>query len=770
MSFDIQTLEFHQQRQKLSSFAKNKTVQSSLLNLPVLTDEIIIIQSWQYIEDILKLIRIYQGLPLTSNYECLDICLLISKGHLLSLDEAYSMYLSLQDQKMMYQYIKRIDESLTFEFIKNHPIVNISEIYNHFINVMDDEGIIKDDATPQLKFIRKKLKSIDQRYSKSLNESLSQYSAYLNENVIVSRGDALCLAVSDSYKNNIKGILHDISQSKQTVYIEPYQAKSIRDEKILLIEEEKQEILKILKYLTQIITSHLDVLTTQMQTLKIYDTFHAKAQFASHIKGNRPHIEKTSFHLIEARHPALQKDVVPITVYLTKAQHGLFISGSNTGGKTVTLKTIGLLHLMAQSGLFIPASEHSSIMIFEHILADIGDQQSIEHNLSTFSSHLKKHQSMLEVANHRTLLLIDEIGSGTDPQEGVAIAQALLEAYERKEANFVVTTHYQALKQFAIRKNYLNASVSFDQQSLKPTYKIEYGISGRSHAFDIASRLGIEEAIINQAKENYMSLQTDNEKLLETLEQKEKMLNLEKKQLDEVYENVRIHQLKLSEEIQLFEKTRDEKLKKLIDSKEKEVSKKVEAIDQLLKDLKDKKQIPISQYASYKNIQQSFHDVDNTVKKVDFKISDEVYIESYDQFGLIESIKKNRYFVRVGGFQLEFDQASLSIPERKDIPVKKIIKKEKKEKISHTSKPTSNYVFQLDLRGFRFDDVKPALDQAIDKAILSNQPSLRIIHGYGTGAVKKAVYEIIKNHPEIKSHRYGQEGEGLTGATVIYFK
>jgi DNA mismatch repair protein MutS2 len=770
MSFDIQTLEFHQQRQKLSSFAKNKTVQSSLLNLPVLTDEIIIIQSWQYIEDILKLIRIYQGLPLTSNYECLDICLLIKKGHLLSLDEAYSMYLSLQDQKMMYQYIKRIDESLTFEFIKNHPIVNISEIYNHFINVMDDEGIIKDDATPQLKFIRKKLKSIDQRYSKSLNESLSQYSAYLNENVIVSRGDALCLAVSDSYKNNIKGILHDISQSKQTVYIEPYQAKSIRDEKILLIEEEKQEILKILKFLTQIITSHLDVLTTQMQTLKIYDTFHAKAQFASHIKGNRPHIEKTSFHLIEARHPALQKDVVPITVYLTKAQHGLFISGSNTGGKTVTLKTIGLLHLMAQAGLFIPASEHSSIMIFEHILADIGDQQSIEHNLSTFSSHLKKHQSMLEVANHRTLLLIDEIGSGTDPQEGVAIAQALLEAYERKEANFVVTTHYQALKQFAIRKNYLNASVSFDQQSLKPTYKIEYGISGRSHAFDIASRLGIEEAIINQAKENYMSLQTDNEKLLETLEQKEKMLNLEKKQLDEVYENVRIHQLKLSEEIQLFEKTRDEKLKKLIDSKEKEVSKKVEAIDQLLKDLKDKKQIPISQYASYKNIQQSFHDVDNTVKKVDFKIGDEVYIESYDQFGLIESIKKNRYFVRVGGFQLEFDQASLSIPERKDIPVKKILTKEKKEKISHTSKPTSNYVFQLDLRGFRFDDVKPALDQAIDKAILSNQPSLRIIHGYGTGAVKKAVYEIIKNHPEIKSHRYGQEGEGLTGATVIYFK
>ena len=770
MSFDIQTLEFHQQRQKLSTFAKNKAVQSYLLNLPVLTDENLIKQSWQYTEDILKLIRIYQGLPLTSNYECLDICLLLSKEHLLSLEEAYLMYLSLQDQMMMFQYLKRVDELQTFEFMKDHPIVSVSEIQKHFIDVMDDEGIIKDDATPQLKSIRKKLKSIDQRYSKSLNESLSQYAAYLNENVIVSRGDALCLAVSDSYKNNIKGILHDISQSKQTVYIEPYQAKSIRDEKILLIEEEKQEILKILKKLTQVASMHLDVLTIQMETLKIYDTFHAKAQYATHIKGNRPHIETMSFHLIEARHPALQKDVVPITVYLTKAQHGLFISGSNTGGKTVTLKTIGLLHVMAQAGLFIPASEHSSIMLFDYILADIGDQQSIEHNLSTFSSHLKKHQSMLAVANEHTLLLIDEIGSGTDPQEGVAIAQALLEAYEIKQANFVVTTHYQALKQFALRKNYLNASVSFDQDSLQPTYKIEYGISGRSHAFDIAFRLGIDDTIIEQAKENYVSLQTDNEKLLETLERKENMLNLEKKQLDEAYESFKISQIKLSEEIQSFENSKDEKLKKIIEEKEKEVLKKVEAIDQLLKDLKDKKQIPISQYASYKNIQQSFHDDRQTNTQVDFKVGDEVYIQSYDQFGIIEMIKKDRYFVNVGGFQLEFDQASLSVPMIKNTPIKKVLPKEKKEKISHTSKPTSQYVFQLDLRGFRYDDVKPALDQAIDKAILSNQPSLRIIHGYGTGAVKKAVYDIIKNHSEVKSHRYGQEGEGLTGATVIYFK
>ena len=770
MSFDIQTLEFHQQRQKLSTFAKNMAVQSSLLNLPILTDVTLIKESWQYTEDVLNLIRIYQGFPLTSNYDCLEICELISKGHMMTLDEAYAMHLSLHDQYAMFLYLKAVEDAPSYVFLKHHPIVSTVELHKQFINVMDDDGIIKDDATPQLKTIRKKLKSIDQRYTKALNDGLSQYASFLNESVIVTRGDALCLAVSDSYKNSVKGIIHDVSQSKQTVYIEPDQAKSIRDEKIILIEEEKQEILKILKHLTHVIASDIDVLSLQMNTLKTYDEFLAKALFATFIKGNRPRIEETFFHLFEARHPALQNHVVPITVYLNKNQHGLFISGSNTGGKTVTLKTIGLLHLMAQSGLFIPASEQSSIMIFDHILADIGDQQSIEHNLSTFSSHLKKHQRMLDVANAHTLLLIDEIGSGTDPQEGVAIAQALLEAYETKKANFVVTTHYQALKQFAIRKNYLNASVSFDQQTLQPTYNIEYGISGRSHAFDIAMRLGIASSIIEDAKAHYVSLQTDNEKLLETLEQKEKMLNLEKQTLEDAYQNLQNAQIQFNQERQQFEKTKDETLKKVIESKEKEVLKKVEAIDQLLKDLKDKKQIPISQYASYKNIQKSFQEDNPNTINIEFKIGDEVYIESYDQFGIIQNIKKDRYFVQVGAFQLEFDHKSLSTTIKKNRSVKHDKLHVKKEKKSHTSKPTSHYIFQLDLRGYRYDDVKPALDQAIDQAMLSNQPSLRVIHGYGTGAVKKAVYEQIKNHPEIKSYRYGQEGEGLTGATVIYFK
>lgn len=770
MSFDIQTLEFHLQLEKLSKFAKNKMVQTSLLNLAPSTNQIAIMQSWQYTDEVLRLISMHQGFPLTSYYDCSEILRLVEKNHQLTIEEAFMLYLSLYDQHMMRKYIDQVENKYQLEMLVAHPIVDITNLFELFMKVMDEEGVIKDDATPQLKTIRKKLKSIDTRYLKSLQEALNQYSSLLNENVIVSRGDALCLAVADSYKNSIKGILHDVSQSKQTVYIEPFSAKNIRDEKMLLIEEEKLEIFKILKMLTSFIFSKSEMLLKQIAILSIFDTFHAKAQFALQIKGNRPTISIENFYLSDARHPEIQKDVVPITVYLNKDQKGLFISGSNTGGKTVTLKTIGLLHLMAQAGLYIPASESSKVMIFEHIMADIGDQQSIEHNLSTFSAHLKKHQNMLEIANEHTLLLIDEIGSGTDPQEGVSIAQALLEAYEEKKACFVVTTHYQALKQFAIKKQYLNASVSFNQQSLQPTYHIEYGISGSSHAFDIATRLGIPPSIITNAINYYASIQTDGEKLLKSLEQKEKQLKIEQQKVDILHDDAIKLQQELNLALQSFEILKNEKLKQFIADKDKEMNQKLEIINQLLKDLKEKKQIPISQYAAFKNIQQTILQEEKLTTDVNFSIGDAVYIQSYDQVGIIEKIKKDRYFVRVGGFEMEFPKEALAQRPLQEKPQNKNLLHTKKQISSHTSKPAPQYSLQLDLRGFRFDDVKPALDQAIDQAILGNQPTLRIIHGYGTGAVKKAVYEIIKHHAEIKSYRYGQEGEGLTGATIIYFK
>lgn len=770
MSFDIQTLEFHKQLIKLSSFAKTFSVKEDLLNLPIMTQAHDIQYSWQLIDNMIQIQSKYQALPLKEGYDCLHILDLISKEHVMTLEEAYHVFLSLDNQHQMYQFIESIVKAPEhFQLIQDYKMSNIEFLFNKFELVLTDEGDIKSDATPVLERIRKQLKTIDQRYNKSLQAALNQNMPYLNENVVVTRGDALCLAVSESYKNSIKGVIHDISQSKQTIYIEPFASKQIRDEKNILIEEEKREIYKILQTLTYDIFEHIDLLRKQVHTLQVYDATQAKMRFAESMNANLPEISMETIYLKDARHPEIVQGVVPITVHLEKTQKGLFISGPNTGGKTVTLKTIGLIHLMAQAGLFIPASKASKVMVFDHILADIGDQQSIEHNLSTFSSHLKKHQEMLEITNPHTLLLIDEIGSGTDPQEGVAIAEALLETYESKGSMFVVTTHYQALKQYAIKKDYMIASVAFDQASLQPTYHIDYGIAGSSHAFDIATRLNISPEVIHLAKNYYESLQTDAEKLLKRLEIKEKELLKEAKILEETKLEISRIKAQYEKQLQLFEKEKEYNLKKLTQEYETDLKEKQSNIEALLKELKSLKQIPISTYADLKQKQQKLETPIENQTHIDFHIGEEVYIPTYDQYGVIKQIKKDKYFVQVGYFELEFVKSSLQKHISKEKPIKKSSTK-KSPKVSHTSKPSGQYVFELDLRGYRYNDVKPALDQAIDQAILTNQASLRIIHGYGTGAVKKAVYDIIKNHPEIKSHRYGQEGEGLTGATIIFFK
>ncbi len=352
MSFDIQTLEFHKQLIKLSSFAKTLSVKEHLLNLPIMTQAHDIQYSWLLIDNMIQIQSKYHALPLTEGYDCLHILKLISKEHVMTLEEAYQVFLSLDNQHQMYQFIESIVKaSEHFQIIEDYKISNIEFLYKKFDIVFTDEGDIKSDATSVLARIRKQLKTIDQKYNKSLQSALNQYVSYLNESVVVTRGDALCLAVSESYKNSIKGVIHDISQSKQTVYIEPFASKQIRDEKNILIEEEKREIYKILQTLTHDIFEHIDFLRKQVHTLQVFDATQAKMRYAESMNANLPEISMETMYLKDARHPEIVQGVVPITVHLEKTQKGLFISGPNTGGKTVTLKTIGLIHLMAQAAI-----------------------------------------------------------------------------------------------------------------------------------------------------------------------------------------------------------------------------------------------------------------------------------------------------------------------------------------------------------------------------------------------------------------------------------
>lgn len=761
--FDKKSLGFDHQLTKLASYAKTTQAVHALLNLDILTHVDEISKHWDEMDALLSMHDAYSSLPLNSAYDLNTLLTLLQKEHILIKDEAVSLY----------RYFRLEDDLLQYEvelskILKHNTLFDTYALTAHiktsrlFYNTFNDDGDILDEASDALFSVRKKLKTIDMRYAKSLQQALLTHTSRLNEQLVVARGDALCLAVGEAYKYQVKGVTHDISQSGSTFYIEPEQSKIIRLEKETLFEEEKKAIFDILKNLSHNVIKDLKTISTNCHHMFILDVLEAKVLYSKKNNLSKPTISTSTIHLVDAWHLELENPV-KIHITLTYDRKGLFITGPNTGGKTVTLKTVGLVQLMAQAGLFIPASHTSSVMILNSIFADIGDDQSIVSNLSTFSGHLKKHIDYLSHLMKPALILIDEIGSGTDPQEGVALAKSILNAYTNKGAFVLVTTHYQALKQFAIESNFSLASVAFNKETLAPEYHISMGVSGQSHAFDIAKRLGIDINILEEALAFYASDQSETDKLLSNLQKEAARLKSEDLNQQQQYQL--LEQLKLSQEssYQAFLNEKDA----IVDASVKEAKvsyeRKIEEIESLLQTLKhaDLQTIAKAKGAlkEIKNppIVASSHET--------FVVGDHVFVNAYQQEGVIVSMSKQTYHVDLGKFTLPFKSHEITRYETKKTQMKTAVKKQLADK-----RPSQTFTYELDLRGFRFEEVKPALDQAIDKALFANQKNLRVIHGFGTGAVRKAVYDIIKKHAYIESYRYGSEGEGLNGVTILTFK
>ncbi len=762
MSYDTHVLEFHIELHHLSSFAQGQSAKDALLNLPILNEEQAINSLWDQLDLMQHMHHVQGQLPITNHYEIKPIVTLISKGHIADTEEMRHVKRLVDLSEDLHTYHQELKTHVQVEtFFDAFNLPKLKALHQSLQHVFDDQENIKDDASTELKSIRKKLSLIDQRYQQSLQQALRSYEAFLNDFVIVAKNDALCLSVSDTYKNKVKGIVMDTSQSKQTVYIEPHQSSLIRLEKSQLLQDEKKEIYNILFQLTQEVTIHIESIELLINMIQIYDMYQAKSRYAMSMNAVRPNISHDKIDLIQARHPQLKKDAVPIDISISRDAQGLFITGPNTGGKTVSLKTVGLLQLMAQSGLFIPVSESTSIMIFEHIFADIGDDQSIAHNLSTFSSHLVKHVNYIKKVNRQSLLLIDEIGTGTDPQEGVALAKSILQTYLNKGAMMIVTTHFQVLKEYALKHQLNLASVAFDENTLSPQYHIIPGISGQSHAFDIAKRLGLPNDVLTQAKDMYHTSQSDTEKLLLELEKKEFELKDYAVSLNSLNHQLQDEKNALNERLIAFEVEKKHAINQAIKEETQKLQKKISDVEAMLQTLKTNPQtLPITS-----KIKGQIHAIqkEKEIKQVSFQVGESVYIDSYGQIGTILSIKQNSYKVRLGQFELKFSKDELTKTSEKPA-----VKKHTKE--IYVSKPKSDYIYELDLRGFRFEEVKPALEKAIDQAVMSNQETLSVIHGFGTGAVKNAVHQYIKNHPNIKSHRYGKEGEGLNGVTILTLK
>ena len=652
-----------------------------------------------------------------------------------------------------------------------------SSITKKIFDSIIDENTISDNASNNLNKIRKDEKKIEQDIKNKLTSILhsSSYSKYIQENIFTIRNDRFVIPVKEEYRGNIKGFIHDMSSTGSTVFIEPISIFELNNKLNNLKIEENIEIDKILQDLSKLFYPFVDTLKLDLETIGQLDFIFAKAKYSKILKATTPFIsDQKQFNFVNAKHPLLNQDTaVPISVSLGKDFSCLLITGPNTGGKTVTLKTIGLLTCMACSGLNIPVDNNSSIFVFDKIFADIGDDQSISDSLSTFSSHMLNIVDILNTSNENSLILVDELGSGTDPLEGANLAISILETFKRKNSLVVATTHYQELKKYAlVTEGFENASVEFDLSTLSPTYHLLLGIPGKSNAFAISEKLGLNKEIIDRAKSLISSEEINFEELLKNIYDDKSKIEKEKVEISEKLENIKSLEKELEKdnsELKMQEKNIIQNAKRearniLLEAKEeansiiKEMNK--HSSNSELNNLRNK----INKKISEISIEDIKIENANTIPKENIKPNTTVFVTNLNQNGIVLSniSKQNEVQVQIGSIKMNINIKNLAYPKEET----------KKKNIStfpniSKSKTVSS---ELNIIGLTVDEAIPIVDKFLDDCYLSKLETVRIVHGKGTGKLKNGVHQFLKTNPHVKSYRMGTYGEGEMGVTVVTLK
>src|SRR5690554_4921215 len=687
MTFSTKTVEFDVIKQKITSFAYSKAAKEHLISLVPSKNFFEVKQMLNETNDLLNIIARYGNIPFLENFDNNILSNDKRVERVYSLEELLYFKLFLKMTIEIDYYFKNNLKDYKSQYIK--PIVNLTnhtKLYNNLNDTFNDYGEIYDTATKDLKDIRTKIRNLDNNLTKRMNELLKKYSDYLSEGVVVIRNGRSCLSVKDTYKNKIKGVIHDISASKQTVFIEPEVSLQIMADIELHKILESKEIIKILSNLTNIVNSSYDILLEDFNCLINLDIINAKARYSLKNDYIKPHINNLGkINLIKAKHPLLPKDeVVPIDLSLNKENNTLLITGPNTGGKTVTLKTVGLLTMMIQSGILVPVNIESELAVFNNVFIDIGDEQSIINSLSTFSSHISKIISFIDNLTDNSLVLLDELGSGTDPNEGVALAIAIIEEFQRKDIRLIVTSHFSELKTYAYEKSGISlSSVAFDEKTLKPLYYLEHGIIGQSHARLIAERLGMKKSVIEEANFNFMKRETELAKIIDKLSSEKQALNEEKKRLSEL-------ELSYQEKLKDLNTTKDrliseqnDVLKKIRLNEEKKWQEKTKEVNELIKIVEEDELTKKHHIASLKGAINTPLDKKIIKNEEKINVGDHVYISSYSQYGYVLSITNNKYLVKFGIFELEFKKEDIELVKETKKEKPKVVKQKVSKQASH---------------------------------------------------------------------------------------
>ena len=644
------------------------------------------------------------------------------------------------------------------------------------------EDEISDNASPELGRIRRQIKIVGERVREKLNGMLKSQTTqkYLQEAVITIRNGRYVLPVKAECRSQVPGLVHDQSSSGATLFIEPSAVVELGNENKRLFLEEKIEIERILSGLTAMIAPFADEIHISCNVMGALDVIFARAIMARDQRAVRPKLNEAGcVRIIRGRHPLIAKDrVVPVDIWLGETFRTLIITGPNTGGKTVTLKTVGLFTLMAMSGMFIPAQEGTELSTFERVFADIGDEQSIEQSLSTFSSHMTNTVRILSEADGRSLVLLDELGAGTDPVEGAALAQAILESLYERNTLTVATTHYSEIKAFALmHAGMQNASMEFDVDRLCPTYRLFIGIPGKSNAFEISRRLGLSDAVIDRAQDFLQKKDVAFETVLSEAEQARRTAENDK----EAIYKTRIETEKIKTEL-------EKEKKKLEDEKTLLRQKAREDARRMVQETRQDMEKLIAGLRSIENIdQKQLERAVQTSRDAMRKTEERLYEQAVQRDTAGEAPAKVHPGERVKLITLGQEATVLKPADGKgevlvqagvmklSIPLADIRPVEQKKKPQQTAAKVSlaadrGSALSIDLRGSMVDDACLELDRFIDNALITGVHEFYVVHGKGTGALRSGVQQYLKNHPRVKTYRIGAYGEGDAGVTVVTLK
>lgn len=682
-----------------------------------------------------------------------------------------------------------------FAFVDVLPVFpELVAAINHCI---DSEGLLLDRASPELRAIRRKLSRLRETIQQKLEATLRSptHQKAIQEPVITSRNNRYVIPIKQEARSSFRGVVQGQSTSGATFFVEPLEIVQMNNALHEAAEAEHREVQRILLELTDRIRDNLHELEIALELLAEFDFLNAKARFSLALNAVEPKLNTEGFvKLIEARHPLLmfhlqngQKPdsnakhpdrVVPTNVHIGKKFNTLIITGPNTGGKTVVLKTVGLLALMAQSGLHIPAERGSHLAIFDHVFADIGDDQGIEQSLSTFSSHITKIAAMLrriEDSEH-SLVLLDEIGAGTDPSEGTALGMALLDWLGTKQVNTIVTTHYGALKAYAhTQASMENASMEFDWTTLRPTYRLQIGIPGSSNAIKIASQLGIPSDILEDAQEHLGNNSVAVEDLLVELQQTQDALEIERTQLEK---KTRIAETAAKKHQALLENLETERknLKAEAEGEAREIVNNArKTVEKVVANIR-------TEQASKASIQKAFANIETSKKALQKKprkkpsqqpkrkveVGDKVRVITLNQFGEVTAVKargKSPIQLLVGTMRMSVGYHEID----------RIHQKQESHNVSTSVldiqySKSDSIRDELNIHGERVKEALEKLDKYLDDAYIADHPKVRILHGKGTGALRKAVHDELRTHPHVKKYEYAALSEGGEGVTVVTFK